>query len=79
MWQELLPQLPRTRQGPTAPALGLPGRGQAPSLGGPQGLLRHPPISPSSASQARKQRLALVSQTQTWPALEPQYSRGSAP
>lgn len=34
MWHELLPRMPRTPQGPFAPALGLPGRGRAPSLVG---------------------------------------------
>lgn len=37
------------------------------------------PISPWSAPEASKQHLARVSQTQIWPASEPQYSRGSTP
>lgn len=56
----------------TAPALGLPGRTEPQAVKGHGGSVRHPPISPSSASQARKQQPAHMSQTHTWPALEPQ-------
>ena len=56
----------------TAPAPGLPGRTEPQAVKGHRGSVRHPPISPSSASQAKKQRPAHTSQTHTWPAWEPQ-------